>query len=263
MTRAIPIYQVDAFASRVFEGNPAAVCPLEEWLDDATLQAIAGENSLSETAFLVRSDEGFEIRWFTPRVEVSLCGHATLASAYVAFERLGVDGDVVQLESPSSGSLPVSRRGDLLELDFPARPPGDLCEAFDFAAIFGTEPVQALDSQEDILIVLGTEADVRAVRPDFGRLEQWPFRGAILTGPGEDCDFVSRFFAPAVGVPEDPVTGSAHCVLAPYWAGRLGRTELTARQVSPRGGDLWCQVRGDRVGIAGRAILYMEGRVYV
>lgn len=264
MSRALPVYQVDAFTSTVFAGNPAAVCPLEEWLDDHTLQAIAAENNLSETAFLVPERDDYAIRWFTPLVEVSLCGHATLASAYVAFEKLGVPGAELVFRSRRSGCLPVRRAADLLMMELPVRLPRPIDDPPDIAGALGVLPQDAFTSEEgDLLVVLASEAEVRAVSPDLGQIAAWPYRGVIVTAPGDDCDFVSRFFAPAVGVPEDPVTGSAHCVLAPYWGERLGRRELLARQVSRRGGELMCEHRGHRVGIAGHAALYMEGTIYV
>lgn len=258
----IPIYQIDAFTSRVFSGNPAAVCPLEDWLDDAQLQAIAAENNLSETAFFLRKGDGYELRWFTPVCEVELCGHATLASAYVLFERLGHRGEVITFRTRYSGTLTVRRDGDLLAMDFPAWPlePGDPPEAL--LRGLGVTPIETWVS-DYYLVALGSEADVRSLRPDVEPLRELHPRCVIITARGGDCDFVSRFFAPSYGIPEDPVTGSAHCALTPYWSKRLGKTKLHALQVSPRGGELFCEDRGERVGIAGRAAAYLEGTITV
>lgn len=259
----IPIYQVDAFASAVFSGNPAAVCMLDAWLDDRTLQAIAEENNLSETAFLVGIGSGFELRWFTPTTEVALCGHATLASAHVLFSCRAWHADSVRFTTRRSGELGVVRRGDLLEMEFPSRP-ARACETpVGLAEALGTEPVEVLESAEDLLVVLDNEHAVACVRPDFAALQQIECRGVIVTAKGAGSDFVSRFFAPRFGIPEDPVTGSAHCVLIPYWAGVLGKKELHAHQISRRGGELFCADAGDRVKIAGKAALYLEGTITV
>jgi PhzF family phenazine biosynthesis protein len=258
----VPIYQVDAFSSKLFGGNPAAICPLDEWLSDATLQSIAAENNLAETAYYVPKNGGFHLRWFTPGVEVDLCGHATLAAAHVIMDiRREVPNGRVAFDS-KSGELIVNRDGDLYALDFPARPPVET--AFDDKLIdaLGAKPTMVLGAR-DYLCVFDTEADVRAVKPNMEKLAAIDRFATIITAPGTDCDFVSRFFAPAKGVPEDPVTGSAHCTLIPYWAKRLGKTKLFARQVSPRGGELWCEHRGDRVTIAGRAVKYLEGTIVV
>lgn len=260
---ALPIYQVDAFTNRVFGGNPAAVMPLEAWLDDATLQAIALENNLSETAFFVADGDGFALRWFTPTVEVQLCGHATLATAHVLFEHLGYVGDDIRF-STLSGELRVTRAGAGLRLDFPARPlpPADVdvavCDALGAVA---SESLATDDPAGYLMCVYEFEEDVTALAPDFAALKAATGRCVIATAPGEQCDFVSRFFAPRVGIDEDPVTGSAHCSLVPYWAARLGRTRLRARQVSPRGGDLSCELEGDRVLLTGTAVTFMQGQV--
>jgi PhzF family phenazine biosynthesis protein len=254
----IPIYQVDAFTSTVFAGNPAAVCLLDTWLDDARLQAIGAENNLSETAFLVPRGDAFELRWFTPLVEVALCGHATLASAHVLFSRRSWPGPEIRFETRRSGTLVVTRRDGLLEMDFPARPPVPRDAPASLAHALGVAPQEILASAEDALVVLPTEAAVRAVRPDLAALREVGCRGTIVTAPGEQCDF-----APRVGIAEDPVTGSAHCVLIPFWARRLGRTRLRARQVSTRGGEIFCEDHGARVTIAGRAVLYLEGTITV
>ncbi len=258
----LPLYQVDAFTNRVFGGNPAAVCPLESWLPDETLQAIALENNLSETAFFVARDDGFDLRWFTPKIEIDLCGHATLASAQVVFEELGYAGERIGFHT-RSGLLTVERRGDRLVMDFPARPsergevPAELAQAL------GGRPQEVWRTQRDHLVPFASEAEVRALTPDVTALERYEAIGVIATAPADDpeLDFVSRFFAPRAGVPEDPVTGSAHCVLTPYWAERLGKDELRARQVSERSGDVGCTLRGDRVELAGRAALYLRGTI--
>ena len=258
----LPLYQVDAFASRVFAGNPAAVVPLERWLDDATLQRIAAENNLSETAFLVGGSGEYQIRWMTPTDEVDLCGHATLASAWIVFNRLEPGRREVAFRS-KSGPLRVSADGDRLALDFPARPPEPADASLEaVAGALGARPAALLASR-DYLAVFESERDVRALRPDMAKTAALDRMAVIATAPGSDCDFVSRFFAPAVGVPEDPVTGSAHCTLVPYWSMRLGRKVLFGRQVSPRGGELWCEDRGERVSIAGRAALFLEGTIEV
>jgi PhzF family phenazine biosynthesis protein len=259
----IPIYQVDAFASQVFAGNPAAVCFLDLWLGDPILQAVAAENNLSETAFLVRNAEGFDLRWFTPVTEVALCGHATLASAFVLFEHQHWPGEHIRFQTRKSGVLTVTRRDDLLEMDFPARSPHAQAPPAGLNEALGVTPQEVLASEEDLLVVLDSERAVKAVEPDFVALEHVDCRGTIITARGHRSDFVSRFFAPRVGVPEDPVTGSAHCVLAPYWAGVLGKKALHAFQVSKRGGDLFCRHAGKRVKISGRAVLYLEGTITI
>jgi len=256
------LYHVDAFASRAFAGNPAAVVPLERWLDDATLQSIAAENNLSETAFFVGGGGEYHIRWMTPADEVDLCGHATLASAFVIFSEIEAGRAEVRFRS-KSGPLRVSAEGERLALDFPSRPPAPAETSLAaLAAALGARPSVALASR-DYLAVFGTEDEVRSLRPDMARVAALDRMAVIATAPGRDCDFVSRFFAPAVGVPEDPVTGSAHCTLVPYWAGRLGRKSLFARQVSARGGELWCEDRGERVSIAGHCVRYLEGTIEV
>jgi len=258
----VPIYQVDAFTGKLFGGNPAAVCPLSEWLPDATLQSIAAENNLAETAFYIRKNGGFHIRWFTPGVEVDLCGHATLAAAHVIMElRKEAKQGRVSFDS-KSGELIVTRESELYALDFPARPPAETTFDEKLFDALGAKPKLVLGAR-DYLCVFDTEAEVRAVKPNMEKLAAIDRFATIITAPGTDCDFVSRFFAPAKGVPEDPVTGSAHCTLIPYWASRLGKTKLFARQVSPRGGELWCEHRGERVTIAGRAVKYLEGTIVV
>lgn len=252
-------YQVDAFATRAFEGNPAAVCPLESWLDDGLLQAIAEENNLSETAFFVPSEKGFKLRWFTPVKEVDLCGHATLATAHVLFDILGYAGQTITFET-RSGELIVERKAGRLEMNFPACPPTPCKLSETLAKGLGQRPVEVL-AADDYLAVFDSEATVRAITPDMVLLGQLDLRGVIITAPGTDVDFVSRFFAPKFGIPEDPVTGSTHCALAPYWAGKLGKRTLSARQVSKRGGDLTCEIKADRVLLSGCAVTFMEAEI--
>lgn len=256
----LPIYRVSAFTRDVFAGNPAAVCPLEQWLDDALLQAIATENNLSETAFIVRGEDGWRLRWFTPEMEVDLCGHATLAAAWVITRQLDPNAREVRFYT-RSGPLAVRVDGDLLRMDFPSQPATELKPAPD-ALLRGLGCVPRFAGvAEYYLAVLDNAAEVRALEPDFAELARLDRIGVIVTAPGWDVDFVSRFFAPAAGVPEDPVTGSAHCTLVPYWAARLGKHSMVARQISPRSGDLLCQDCGDRVEIAGHAVLYFSGEL--
>jgi len=259
----LPLYWIDAFTDRTFGGNPAAVVPLAGWLDDALLQRIANENGLSETAFFVRTGPArAELRWFTPAVEVDLCGHATLAAAHALYSQLG------QVESPfvfdtKSGALSVARRGPLYELDFPARPARPAEPAPELLRGLRSRPEEVLRSERMWLCVYRTAGEVAGLAPDHAALAPVVPGRVIVTAPGADCDFVSRFFAPDAGIPEDPVTGSAHCTLVPYWAERLGRTALHARQVSRRGGELWCELDGARVRMAGRAVLYLRGQIGV
>jgi predicted PhzF superfamily epimerase YddE/YHI9 len=259
----LPIYQVDAFADRVFRGNPAAVCPLPAWLPDATMQGIAAENNLSETAFLVPQDGDYALRWFTPTVEVDLCGHATLAAGHVVFHHIEPTRERVRFHTAKSGTLLVSRHGDSLIMDFPTRPAAPVVPPPGLFAALGGAPREVLRAR-DHLVVYDSAPEVATLAPDFAALAKVDSWAAIVTAPGENgVDFVSRFFAPAQGVPEDPVTGSAHCTLAPYWARRLGKTAFEARQLSRRGGALRCTLDGDRVNIAGRAVLYLEGQIEV
>lgn len=256
----IPLYQVNAFTSRPFCGNPAAICPLQRWLPEAILQGIAADNNLSETAYYVPSNGGYELRWFTPKVEVDLCGHATLAAAYVIWE--------IRRESPATrltfqskgGPLAVDREGDRYFLDFPSRPARECKVDPALTAGLGAQPAEILAAR-DYLCIFENEEEVRKLAPDMARLASIDRFAVIATAPGRDCDFVSRFFAPAQGIPEDPVTGSAHCTLIPYWARRLGKASLFARQVSQRGGELWCEDRGDRVRIGGCAVKFLEGEI--
>jgi predicted PhzF superfamily epimerase YddE/YHI9 len=258
----LPLYQVDAFTGDLFGGNPAAVCPLERWLPDATMRAIAAENNLSETAFFVRDGDGYALRWFTPSVEVDLCGHATLASGFVIMSVLEPGRDAVRFHTAKAGTLTVTRAGDMLAMDFPARPAAPAEAPPGLLEVLGGAPRAVLRAR-DYLVVHDSAAEIAALKPDFAALAKvkdcW---AVIVTAPGENgVDFVSRFFAPAQGVPEDPVTGSSHCTLTPYWAQRLGKTTLEGRQLSRRGGALRCTLNGDRVKIAGRAVLYLEGEI--
>ncbi|BDG04221.1 PhzF family phenazine biosynthesis protein [Anaeromyxobacter oryzae] len=260
----IPLWQVDAFTDRVFAGNPAAVCPLEAWLPDATLLAIASENNLAETAFLVREGDGWAIRWFTPALEVDLCGHATLASAHVVFRHLEPGRSTVTFRS-QSGPLAVARRdGGLLAMTFPRRPGRSAPVPDAVARAVGRAPEEALLSR-DWMAVLRTEDEVRSLRPDLDAVATLPGHGIIVTAPATTpgIDFVSRYFAPQAGIPEDPVTGSAHCTLVPYWAARLGKARLEALQVSRRGGRLSLEDRADAVEIAGRTAEYLSGTIEV
>ncbi|MDX1252569.1 MAG: PhzF family phenazine biosynthesis protein [Gammaproteobacteria bacterium] len=252
-------YQVDAFTDRVFGGNPAAVVPLSSWPDDSLLQAIAEENNLSETAFFVSSEKGFTLRWFTPVKEVDLCGHATLAAAHVIFEILGYAEQVITFET-RSGELFVERKGKRLEMDFPACPPTPCEPPTALAEGLGQRPIEVL-AADDYLAVFDNEATIRALTPNHALLGQLDLRGVAVTAPGTDVDFVSRFFAPKFGVPEDPVTGSAHCELAPYWANRLGKNILNAKQVSRRGGNITCEVKSGRVALSGYAVTFMEAEI--
>jgi PhzF family phenazine biosynthesis protein len=260
----IPIFQVDAFTAQPFRGNPAAVCPLARWLDDEVLAAVAAENNLSETAFLVEREDHYELRWFTPGCEVKLCGHATLASAFVIFEFLNPGRNSVRFETRFSGVLAVDREGDVLAMDFPAMAPWECADPPE-ALIngLGSRPEKVLRVEENFFAVYPSEDEVRSIEPDFRRLEELHPAGAGVTAPGDDCDFVSRYFAPSYGVNEDPVTGSTHCTLAPYWGERLGKKSLHARQVSRRGGEIWCEVRGKRLVLKGQAVLTMRGEILI
>ena len=261
MSQEIALYQVDAFATSVFSGNPAAVCPLEAWLPDELMQSIAMENNLAETAYFVGDDGDYELRWFTPEAEMDLCGHATLASAYVISTYLDPGRDAMRFGS-RSGPLAVTRSGDLYTLDFPitpmeARPASDaVTEAL------GRAPKELWEGM-DIMAVLENEAQVRALDPDSQKVAALNTRGLVVTAPGDEVDFVSRFFAPCNGVLEDPVTGSTHTALTPYWAEKLGKTRMVARQLSQRGGELQVELAGTRVMIAGGAVPYLVGTIRV
>jgi len=256
----LKIFQVDSFTDKVFKGNPAAVIVLNSWIEDDHMQSVAMENNLSETAFVVEKSSNFyEIRWFTPAVEVDLCGHATLAAAHVIFEKYGVHGDVLEFFSSKSGPLKVTRSEDELTLDFPAdkpdrqSPPDGLYEAL------GEAPQECLKGKSDYLLIYKDQAEIERLDPNFHLLRYIHARGIICSAPGKEVDFVSRFFAPASGINEDPVTGSAHTTLTPYWSSKLGKVKLSAEQLSMRGGSLTCELRGERVLMTGKAVIYSEG----
>ena len=258
----IPLYQIDAFTSKVFSGNPAGVCPLEDWLSDEQMQSIAMENNLAETAFFIKRNDHYQLRWFTPKVEVDLCGHATLASGFVIFNYLDPSAHSVSFQT-KSGALIVRRENDLLAMDFPTRKakPHSINPEI-FAQALGAPPKEILFSR-DYLVVFDSEKVIRSLNPEMNLLMNLDGLGVSVTAPGENSDFVSRFFAPKVGVPEDPVTGSAHCTLIPYWSEKLGKKKLHAFQVSLRGGELFCEDLGERVKIAGNAVRYSEGFLYL
>lgn len=257
----IPLYQVDAFTSTLFQGNPAAVCPLEEWLEDQQMQAIAAENNLSETAFLVLRGDHYDLRWFTPVTEVDLCGHATLASAYVVFQFLNTSLTTVDF-STKSGMLTVERDGPLLSMNFPSRPASSCPIPDNLAHALGAQPQEVLLAR-DYLVMYDSEDTILSLCPDMEQLLKLDCLGIIVTAQGKDVDFVSRFFAPKAGVPEDPVTGSAHCTLIPYWSEKLNKKMLHALQVSRRGGELFCEDLDDRVKISGHAVTYLEGFIWL
>lgn len=254
------IFQVDAFTSKSFGGNPAAIVPLDVWLPDETMQNIALENNLSETAFFVREGDGYGLRWFTPTYEIDLCGHATLASAYVIFELLGSDEKVLRFQT-KNGELTVEKEGDRLVLDFPARPAAAAEAPAGLIGAIRPEPIEVYKSR-DYMLVFNSEDEIRSIAPDFSALAKIDAHAVIVTAKGTDCDFVSRFFAPAAGINEDPVTGSAHCNLIPYWAEKLGKNIMFAKQVSKRGGELFCELAGDRVRIGGNAVMYLKGELF-
>ncbi len=261
----LQIFQIDAFTSTIFRGNPAAVCPLEHWLDDGVMTAIAGENNLSETAFFVPKGDDFHVRWFTSTQEVTLCGHATLASAFVILTELDPSRDTVQFQS-KSGLLTVTRDGDMLKMNFPVwslkgcvTPPDELTRGL------GKTPVEiwGVDTDDNYFVVYETERDVRSIAPDFELLKTLHPAGVVVTAPGDRSDCASRYFAPSYGIPEDPGTGSIHCGLTPYWADRLGKKLIHALQVSARGAELFCEDLGNRVAISGHAVKYLEGTIRV
>lgn len=256
----LTMYQVDAFAEEVFHGNPAAVIPLDEWLPDDTMQKLAMENNLSETAFFCPSEQGYKIRWFTPLAEVALCGHATLASAHVLFHHLGFPENEIHFES-QSGLLLVKKDLDRIVLNFPASKVESKFMPPSLKTAFGVHPQEAFVGRDDMMLIFKKEEDILNLAPDFSKIIESNVRGIICTARSEKYDFVSRFFAPAVGVNEDPVTGSAHTMLIPYWAKQLKKSELTAKQVSKRSGILYCKDLGDRVEIGGKAVTYLVGQI--
>ncbi|MCX6829417.1 MAG: PhzF family phenazine biosynthesis protein [candidate division Zixibacteria bacterium] len=255
----IPIYQVDAFTSKLFGGNPAAVCPLEQWLDMELMQNIAAENNLSETAFFVPRGDHFELKWFTPRVEINLCGHATLASSHVIFNHLGHKGDTIEFQT-LSGKLVASRDRDLISLNFPAYHAAPAEMPHGLPESLKKEPQQVFKAR-DFLALFGDEDDILTMDPDFEKMKHVDSHGIIVTAPGKKCDFVSRFFAPGLGINEDPVTGSAHSMLIPFWAERLNKKSLHAIQLSQRKGELFCEYLGERVKMSGRAVTFFVGEI--
>ena len=260
----LTIYQVDAFAEKVFQGNPAAVCPLTEWLNDELLLKIAAENNLSETAFYVIKEDCIEIRWFTPNTEVDLCGHATLATAFILHTKENFIGDLIPFHSSRSGDLPVTINTDnSYTLNFPLDHITEITLSEALVNSTNVKPISAHKGKSDIMLVFEKQVDIESLQPNLSLIEKLDARGLIVTASGNDCDFVSRFFAPQVGVAEDPVTGSAHTTLTPYWADKLNKTELTAEQVSARTGKLHCKLVYDRVKITGNAMLYMKGEIYL
>lgn len=259
----LKIYQIDAFAETIFSGNPAAICPLEKWLPDEILQKIAMENNLAETAYYVKKGDSYEIRWFTPTVEVDLCGHATLATAHVLYNYEQHNGNELTFHSPRSGKLMVRKQGELLTLNFPADTVEKMNLSDELKNAFNYAPIDAFKGRTDYMLVFRNEEQVRNLKPDLLELAKWKARGVIVTAKGDTSDFVSRFFAPQSGIDEDPVTGSAHTTLTPYWAGQLGKKELTAVQLSARKGNLRCNYLGDRVEISGKAMTYLIGEIFL
>ncbi len=259
----LTLYQVDAFAEHVFSGNPAAVCPLAEWLADDILLKIAAENNLSETAFYVPKGNGFEIRWFTPTVEVDLCGHATLATAFVLHQHEKYSGSTINFYSPRSGRLPVAVRDGAYVLNFPVDHVAAIPLIEELLSATDKTPIAGYKGKTDYMLVFEKEDDIATIRPDFSAIAQLKARGVIVTARGNNYDFVSRFFAPAVGINEDPVCGSAHTTLVPYWAGQLNKEELKAYQLSERGGELHCRLLDERIELGGKAVLYMKGEIFV
>lgn len=257
----LSIFQVDAFTREVFSGNPAAVCPLKEWLDARIMLSIARENNLSETAFLVPEGDGYSIRWFTPVAEVELCGHATLASAHVIFTEIEPAKTSVSFSS-KSGPLAVKRQGDMLSMDFPSQPPAPCEPPLELLEGLGIKPARVLKSS-DYFVVFHNEEEILGLAPQMDLLKKIDLRGVIVTAPGRNSDFVSRFFAPKIGIDEDPVTGSAHCALIPYWSNRLGKKSMFARQLSARGGEIYCTYDSERVTISGYAATYLQGAIRI
>jgi PhzF family phenazine biosynthesis protein len=256
------VFWVDAFTDRVFSGNPAAVVLLDAWPTDGRMQAIAAENGVSETAYLVREAAAWRIRWFTPRIELDLCGHATLAAAFVVMTRLDPGANRVEFLS-KSGPLAVTRADDSLVLDLPTQPATPCAASPGLVRALGRAPSETLEKPHSYVAAFDGPDAVASLTPDMALLAALDRPSVIVTAPGLDCDFVSRFFAPAIGVPEDPVTGSAHCTLTPFWSKKLGKTRLHARQLSARGGALWCEDRGERVRLGGHAVLFLEGRLHL
>lgn len=262
--KKLKIYQIDAFAEELFTGNPAAVCILEAWLEEELMQKIAMENNLAETAFVVKKENHYQIRWFTPELEVDLCGHATLASAYVLFHFYNHTTDLIKFHSERSGPLAVSKDASgELTLDFPADVLEEVSIRKEITDALGMSPNTMYKGKTDYVLIYNNEQEIKAMEPNFFLLDKVDARGIIVTAPGMEVDFVSRFFAPRCGIPEDPVTGSAHTSLTPYWAEQLGKQDMIARQLSQRGGNLSCSLRGDRVLIKGKAVPYLTGEILI
>lgn len=259
----VKLYQVDAFTDKVFSGNPAAVCPLDRWLDDDIMQKITKENNLADTAFFVKKGGEYEIRWFTPVAEVDLCGHATLASSFVLFNFEDHRGDEIHFRSPRSGPLSVRRNNGLLTMNFPADPLESVPLTGELTDAFNVKPVAAFRGKTDYMLVFEKEEEIGNMLPDFDKVTALECRGVIVTAPGKEVDFVSRFFGPQTGFDEDPVTGSAHTTLTPYWSQELGKSDLSAIQLSERQGYLECKYIGDRVEISGNAKLFLIGEIYL
>jgi len=258
----LTIYQVDAFTNQLFGGNPAAVCPLKEWLPTQKMQQIALENNLSETAFIVSEKDGYYIRWFTPAIEVDLCGHATLATAHALYKEMDYQGEAVKFYS-KSGLLTVSKSGDLYTMNFPTDQLTKVTVPQEIIAGFGKTPLEVYKGKDDYLAIFDKQETIEKFTPDFKKLSQLPARGVIASAKGEEVDFISRCFFPAAGIDEDPVTGSAHTTMTPYWSKVLNKTKLSALQLSARGGILQCEHLGNRVNISGNAVTYMRGEIYV
>lgn len=256
----LPLYQVDSFTNQIFGGNPAAVCPLEKWLPDTTLQKIAAENNLSETAFFVPKGNDFELRWLTPTTEVDLCGHATLASAYVLFEILKISQPQIQFHT-RSGILSVEKSGQSYKMNLPADKPEESEVTPLLSRAVGTKPIQAIRGKNILMAVIESESELRSLIPEIYTVMQVHPNGLIITAKGDNVDFVSRSFFPNMGINEDPVTGASHTLLTPYWANRLGKNSMTAKQLSKRGGELLCSLNSDRVEISGSAMLYLKGEI--
>lgn len=260
----LTIYQVDAFAEKVFEGNPAAVCPLNEWIEDENLLKIASENNLSDTAFYVVKNDCIEIRWFTPTIEVNLCGHATLAAAFVlATKENFKENSIIPFHSMRSGKLPVRVNKDSFTLDFPSDEIEEINLSDELLKATNQNPISAFKGRSDIMLVFENQIEIENLKPNLTQIEKLDARGLIVTAKGNECDFVSRFFAPKSGINEDPVTGSAHTTLTPYWAKKINKGDLIAEQISNRKGKLNCKIVGDRVQITGKAALYMKGEIYI
>ena len=258
----IPIYQVDAFTSKVFKGNPAAVCPLEEWIPEKTMQEIAKENNLSETAFFISNDEKFDIRWFTPVSELDLAGHPTLATAHVIIEELNLKFDEIVFKTKIGDTLSVTKKNNLFLMDFPSRPP-EIYDNIELVSEALRKKPLALFRHRDAIAIFANEEDIKSINPNMEKLSKLDCPAVIVSAPGDNIDFVSRNFAPKLGIPEDPVTGSAHCELIPYWSKILKKKELLANQISNRGGKLYCTHNNDRVTIGGEAVTFLRGEIEI